>query len=78
MTATMETPMKSNDIRCDTRFTAMALAAIALATICLLGGCSPLLPPPPPPDNIYLLEARMPAASTQAGTGAPSTGSLPP
>ena len=59
--------MKSNDTAWHARgcafvrFSAVAPAATALASvlaISLLGGCSPLLPPPPPTDNIYLLEAR--------------------
>ncbi len=39
--------------------TPIVAAFTSALAMCLLGGCSPLLPPALPPDNIYLLEARM-------------------
>lgn len=60
-----EMPMKSNDTTWRARLAAI-VPVTAILAICLLGGCSTLLPPPSPPDNLYLLESGIPPVSASA------------
>jgi len=67
--------MKSNNSGCRPRCGAFARSAFLIA-LCLLAGCSSLLPVPPAADNIYLLEAgAIPKPSTLA---ADNVGSVAP